>query len=172
MLRKPIRLLAQLFALVLTACGQDLTSSSATPSLALGATPDIQNVWETWNITEYVVCGSHTFVNGTIDMHLVTQTKVNSDGVVSVTQHFNGHGRLTEANGSESVYSVHGDFTQVAQSGGSYQVFTTNASQLITKGVAINEFIVADVSIGFDPVTGFTIVSKIAVRCVGRGAVP
>lgn len=158
---------------MIMACGESPLSpdiSELKPAFALGAKPVTTNVWETWAIDGFSGCSNHTFVDGTLRVHLVTSTKELADGSVVINQQMNSAGgKLVEANGDEYVFGQNAAFIQDMELSGAFQVFATNAVRLISKGSATNQFVIVDLEIEWD-LTTLTVTSFITLRCVGGGA--
>jgi len=157
---------------MIMACGESPMAPDALelkPAFALGARPITTSVWETWAIDGFVGCSNHTFVDGTLRVHLVTSTRELVDGSVVIKQQMNSAGgKLLEANGDEYVFGQNATFIQDMQLSGAYEVFSTTAVRLISKGSATNQFVVVDLAIEWD-LTTLTVTPTVTLRCVAGG---
>jgi len=159
-----------LFAL--TACTEAPTTPSTTDhqaALSVSSNPVNLNEWQTWQISGFVGCANHTFVNGSMKVHLQTQSRTNADGSETITQHLNFAGvTLTDAAGNEFVYRQNETFSQEMQSSGAYEAAAVTRARLISKGSGVNEFVDIFVTISWDNVS-LVSTFKATVVCRGGG---
>jgi hypothetical protein len=158
---------------MIMACGESPMAPDTLdlkPAFALEVRPITTSVWETWTIDGFAGCSNHTFVDGTLRVHLVTSTMELADGSVVIKQEMNSAGgKLLEANGDEYVFGQNATFIQDMLISGAYEVFSTTGVRLISKGSATNQFVVVDLAIEWD-LTTLTVTPTVTLRCVGGGA--
>src|SRR5688572_27400628 len=144
------RMLLFALAIVSTGCANEPPTSPRI--LQDGVSTSVtQNEWETWQIAfppDQCVAG---FKTGSVDVHLVSTSRVLKDGSIETRVHLNSrNGSLTDAAGNEYVFGHNSKFGQVMTTTNTYVAEATDRFRVVSKGAETNEFVEIMVRIEWD----------------------